>query len=122
VKEFSRYDESPARFQKIEVEEGRRKVTVDVGYERFLAPEIFFNPEIASSDFLTPLPEVVDNVIQVSPIDVRRGLYKVSWIILVTDNRILSCQADPLCSRISEEDSSETSNRLSMLEFTNPNN
>ena len=59
-------------------EEGRRKVTVDVGYERFLAPEIFFNPEIASSDFLTPLPEVVDNVIQTSPIDVRRGLYKVS--------------------------------------------
>jgi hypothetical protein len=59
------------------VEEGRRKVTVDVGYERFLAPEIFFNPEIASSDYLTPLPEVVDNVIQVSPIDVRRGLYKV---------------------------------------------
>jgi actin-related protein 3 len=77
VKEFSRYDADPARFQKIEVEEGRRKVTVDVGYERFLAPEIFFNPEIASSDFLTPLPEVVDNVIQVSPIDVRRGLYKV---------------------------------------------
>ena len=51
---------------------------MDVGYERFLAPEIFFNPEIASSDFLTPLPEVVDNVIQTSPIDVRRGLYKVS--------------------------------------------
>lgn len=49
---------------------------VDVGWERFLAPEIFFNPEIASSDFLTPLPEVVDQVIQSSPIDVRRGLYK----------------------------------------------
>ncbi len=57
--------------------------SVDVGYERFLAPEIFFNPEIASSDFLTPLPEVVDSVIQQSPIDVRRGLYKVNllrWI------------------------------------------
>jgi actin-related protein len=49
---------------------------VDVGFERFLAPEIFFNPEIASSDFLTPLPEIVDTVIQTSPIDVRRGLYK----------------------------------------------
>ena len=47
-----------------------------MGYERFLAPEIFFNPEIYSSDFLTPLPEVVDTVIQTSPIDVRRGLYK----------------------------------------------
>jgi actin-related protein 3 len=82
VKEFLRYDADPARFQKIEVEEGRRKVTVDVGYERFLAPEIFFNPEIASSDYLTPLPEVVDNVIQVSPIDVRRGLYKVYMLSL----------------------------------------
>lgn len=50
---------------------------MDIGYERFLAPEIFFNPEIYSSDFLTPLPEVVDTVIQTSPIDVRRGLYKV---------------------------------------------
>lgn len=29
------------------------------------------------SDFLTPLPEIVDDVIQQSPIDVRRGLYKV---------------------------------------------
>jgi actin-related protein 3 len=77
VKEFSRYDSDPSRFQKIEVEEGRRKVTVDIGYERFLAPEIYFNPEIASSDFFSPLPEIVDNVIQVSPIDVRRGLYKV---------------------------------------------
>ena len=48
-----------------------------MGYERFLAPEIFFNPEIYSSDFLTPLPEIVDGVIQQSPIDVRRGLYKV---------------------------------------------
>lgn len=53
-----------------------KKYTVDVGYERFLAAEVFFNPEIYSSDFLTPLPEVVDHVIQTSPIDVRRGLYK----------------------------------------------
>lgn len=48
-----------------------------MGFERFLGPEIFFNPEMASSDFLTPLPDVVDTVIQQSPIDVRRGLYKV---------------------------------------------
>jgi actin-related protein 3 len=57
-----------------------QKYGVDVGYERFLAPEIFFNPEIYSSDFLTPLPEIVDHVIQQSPIDVRRGLYKVSYM------------------------------------------
>lgn len=49
---------------------------MDVGYERFLGPEIFFNPEILNSDFLTPLPKVVDDTIQTCPIDCRRGLYK----------------------------------------------
>lgn len=77
VKEFSRFDNEPERFQKYIVDQGLAgKVTVDVGYERFLAPEIFFNPEIYSSDYLTPLPNVVDAVVQASPIDVRRGLYK----------------------------------------------
>jgi actin-related protein 3 len=77
VKEFARYDREPERFGKhtINYPNGRNAV-VDVGYERFLAPEIFFNPEIYSSDFLTPLPNIVDTVIQQSPIDVRRGLYK----------------------------------------------
>lgn len=77
IKEFSKYDKEPERFQKYIVESSSdKKIVVDVGYERFLAPEIFFHPEIATSDFLTPLPEVVDSVIQASPIDVRRGLYK----------------------------------------------
>lgn len=77
VKEFSRFDNEPERFQKYIVDQGlTRKLAVDVGYERFLAPEIFFNPEIYSSDYLTPLPTVVDSVVQASPIDVRRGLYK----------------------------------------------
>lgn len=77
VKEFKRFDRDRSRFLKhVVTHPGGRQVTVDVGYERFLAPEIFFNPEIYSSDFLTPLPQVVDNVIQSSPIDVRRGLYK----------------------------------------------
>lgn len=77
VKEFARFDREPERFLKHTVTSPNgRSVTVDVGYERFLAPEIFFNPEIYSSDFLTPLPTVVDGVIQQSPIDVRRGLYK----------------------------------------------
>ena len=37
---------------------------------------MFFNPEIYSSDFPTPLPKLVDDTIQASPIDTRRGLYK----------------------------------------------
>ena len=47
-----------------------------MGYERFLGPEVFFNPEIFSPDFTTPLPEVVDSSIMKCPIDVRRGLYR----------------------------------------------
>lgn len=41
-----------------------------------MGPEIFFNPEIFSSDFIIPLPEVIDDAIVKCPIDVRRGLYK----------------------------------------------
>jgi len=79
VKEFNKYDAEPSKW--IKQYEGfepirKTKFTVDVGYERFLGPEIFFNPEIFSSDFLTPLPKVVDDCIQSCPIDCRRGLYK----------------------------------------------
>lgn len=77
VKEFNKFDREPEKFAQyiVETTRGPQK-KVDVGYERFLAPEIFFSPEIASSDFLTPLPDVVDQVIQSTPIDVRKGLYK----------------------------------------------
>jgi actin-related protein 3 len=106
VKEFRKYDAEPYKhFERYDGEHSvtgrvrivilspshpslshnaRQKYSVDVGYERFLAPEIFFNPEIYSSDFLTPLPEIVDDVIQQSPIDVRRGLYKV---LILTSGR-----------------------------------
>ena len=40
---------------------------------------MFFSPEIYSSDFTTPLPEIVDNCIQSAPIDSRRALYKVCF-------------------------------------------
>ncbi|KAF8989915.1 actin family [Cyathus striatus] len=79
VREFRKYDEDPLKyFQRYDGEHSvtGRQYSVDVGYERFLGPEVFFNPEIFSSDFLTPLPEIVDDVIRQSPIDVRRGLYK----------------------------------------------
>lgn len=56
----------------------QRKFSIDVGYERFLGPEIFFHPEFANPDFTQPISEVVDEVIQNCPIDVRRPLYKVS--------------------------------------------
>lgn len=77
VKEFNKFDRDAEKFAQFVVENKERtsKKVVDIGYERFLAPEIFFNPEIASSDFLTPLPTVVDETIQACPIDVRKGLY-----------------------------------------------
>jgi len=92
VKEFTRFDQEPERFQKYLVEQqpGGQEVTLDVGYERFLAPEILFNPGIYSSDFLTPLPTVVDNFIQSSPIDVQRGLYKVPKSIPMLDPGLIS--------------------------------
>lgn len=77
VNEFKKFDQYPQeKFAQYIVETVDRRKAVDIGYERFLAPEIFFNPEICSSDFLTPLPTVVDQVVQSSPIDVRKKLYK----------------------------------------------
>lgn len=79
AKEFSKYDRDPAKYIQ-QYSDTRAKTgtqwTMDVGYERFLGPEVFFNPEVFSSDFTTPLPEVVDTTIQQSPIDTRRQLYK----------------------------------------------
>ena len=79
VKEFKKYDEDPTKmfqtYQGVHSVTGR-EYKVDVGYERFLGPEIFFNPELASSSHLTPLPDMLDAAIQSSPIDTRRGLYR----------------------------------------------
>lgn len=78
IKEYNKYDTEPEKhFQKYTGNDLRTKApfTIDIGYERFLAPELFFNPEIFSSDFSTPLPDLVDNVIQACPIDCRKQLY-----------------------------------------------
>ena len=51
---LSRFDQDPNKY--IKQYEGvnsitKRGFTVDVGYERFLGPEIFFHPEFANPDF-----------------------------------------------------------------------
>lgn len=79
VKEYGKYDAKPEKYFK--TFSGKKRATgqeyvCEVGYERFLGPEVFFNPEIFSSDFTTPLPQVVDDSIMKCPIDVRRSLYK----------------------------------------------
>jgi actin-related protein 3 len=78
VKEFGRFDSDPAKMFKRWVGRNSRtkaEYSIDVGYEQFLAPELFFNPEIYSSDFTKPLPEVVDEAILGSPLDTRKALY-----------------------------------------------
>jgi actin-related protein 3 len=79
VKEYKKYDEEPAKWFKVYKDTesvSKQEFSVDVGYERFLGPEIFFNPELFSGEYFTPLPDEVDKCIQSSPIDCRRGLYK----------------------------------------------
>jgi len=77
-KEFEKYDKDPAnKFRQFEgTDRSGKNYTVDVGYERFLGPELFFNPEIFSDEHTTPLSELVDNCIQECPIDARRVLYR----------------------------------------------
>uniref|UniRef100_A0A8C6AHL9 Actin-related protein 3 n=1 Tax=Monodon monoceros TaxID=40151 RepID=A0A8C6AHL9_MONMO len=53
----------------------KKEFSIDVGYERVLGPEIFFHPEFANPDFTQPISEVVEEVIQNCPIDVRCPLY-----------------------------------------------
>lgn len=80
VKEFGKYDSDPSMWIKqhqIIDRRSKKPITIDVGYERFLGPEIFFHPEFANPEFQTSISETVDTVVQGCPIDVRRGLYKV---------------------------------------------
>ncbi|XP_053877146.1 actin-related protein 3B isoform X4 [Malaclemys terrapin pileata] len=79
VKEFAKYDINPQKWIKQYTginAINKNKFTIDIGYERFLGPEIFFHPELANPDFMESISDVVDEVIQNCPIDVRRPLYK----------------------------------------------
>ncbi|XP_077997194.1 actin-related protein 3 [Glandiceps talaboti] len=79
VKEFTKYDTDPGKWMKKYESQNaitKQLFSVDVGYERFLGPEIFFHPEFSNPDYSTPISTVVDDVIQNCPIDTRRPLYK----------------------------------------------
>lgn len=78
AKEFSKHDEQPSKYLKSYTGHNPKTgqdFTCDVAYERFLGPELFFHPEIYSSDYTTPLPQVIDQVVRTCPIDCRRPLY-----------------------------------------------
>jgi actin-related protein 3 len=55
---------------------GGKPVEIEVGYERFLGPEMFFHPEFIHPDWKSPIDEVVDNAILACPIDYRKRLYQ----------------------------------------------
>lgn len=78
VREYQKYDNDPTKFKVYEGSHPKTKqpYVVDVGYERFLGPELFFNPEIYGDKYTTPLPEIIDVTIQNCPIDTRRRLYR----------------------------------------------
>lgn len=77
AREFAAFDRDPSKFKSIPIYDASagKEYTIPVGYERFLAGEAFFSPELISSDHVTPLPTLVDQVIQSCPMDCRRSLY-----------------------------------------------
>merc|ERR1712224_1151280 len=77
VEEYQKFDQDPRKFKALSgvAPRDQRPWSIQVGHERFLAPEIFFHPEIFVDNSTTPLPEVVDTCILQCPIDYRRRLY-----------------------------------------------
>lgn len=77
VEEYQKFDQDPRKLKTLSgpASRGQRPWSIQVGHERFLAPEIFFNPEIFADNSTTPLPEVVDSCVLQCPIDYRRRLY-----------------------------------------------
>ncbi|CAE8644438.1 unnamed protein product [Polarella glacialis] len=77
VEEYQKFDQDPRKFKTLSgvAQKTKEAWNIQIGYERFLAPEIFFHPEIFVDSVHTPLPQVVDNCITQCPIDYRRRLY-----------------------------------------------
>lgn len=79
VKEFRKFDKDPAKmFKEFTTTNSRTgtSVTVDVGYEQFLGPEMFFNPEIINPKYTKGLPQLIDEAVLACPVDVRRPMYR----------------------------------------------
>ena len=77
LREFGAYDKNPEScFKKINYTDPRTGISkdCDIGYERFLAPEVFFQPSLVSSTCNQSLPMILYDSVQASPIDYRRGL------------------------------------------------
>ena len=61
AKEFAKHEAHPKKFVQSYSGVNPRtgaQFSVDIGYERFLGPEVFFNPQMYSSEYITPVPQV----------------------------------------------------------------
>lgn len=79
AREFKKFDQDPKKYikhLKAMDHKTNKEFLVEVGCEAWLAPEIFFNPELANPEFTTPVQHILDHSIQQCPIDIRRSLYK----------------------------------------------
>jgi len=77
-----KFDQDPRKAKTVtgKVPKTQETWTVQMGYERFMGPEMFFNPQQFMDTVKTPLPAVVDNCVLQCPIDYRRKLYQ--YIVL----------------------------------------
>uniref|UniRef100_A0A5F8GYU2 Actin-related protein 3 n=1 Tax=Monodelphis domestica TaxID=13616 RepID=A0A5F8GYU2_MONDO len=63
VKEFNKYDIDGSKWIKQYTginAISRKEFSIDVGYEQFLGPKIFFHPQFANPDFTQPISEVAE--------------------------------------------------------------
>lgn len=77
-KELGKHENDPDKYRRTHTMHNTKTgqdFSFSVGYERFVGPEIFFTPELYSSEFTTGLPQLVDEAIQSCGIDSRRSLY-----------------------------------------------
>ena len=71
--------------------------TIDIGAERFMAPEILFSPSIAGFEF-PGMHELLDNSIKKLDLDLRRHLY--SNIFLSGGNTVINGFAERLANEL----------------------
>lgn len=89
IKEHRKYDEKvkdpetgkwkqSKKFKKVSLTSpySGKRIKCDLGYEAFMAPEVFFHPEFVNQDYRESLDEIVDVAIVKSPLDNRTDLYK----------------------------------------------
>jgi actin-related protein 3 len=75
---FARFDADRAKFFTTYTgisSKTKKPFTCDVGYERFLAPEVWFSPEMVSSEYTTPVAVLINRAVRLSPIQDRMQLF-----------------------------------------------